>query len=319
MKILITGSVGFIGFSLSNHLLKRKEIKIIGIDNINNYYDKNLKLKRLKLLKKNKNFRFKKLDINNSKELEKIFKKNKFDFVFNLAAQAGVRYSIDHPRKYIEANINGFFNIIENCKKFKIKRLFYASSSSVYGENKNFPLKENEKILPKNMYSLTKKINEEISSIYNNYYNLKLTGLRFFTVYGEWGRPDMMMLKFISSFYKKKEFKLFNFGNHERDFTYIGDVVKILEILLFKHRKLKRNDIFNICSNKPINLKKIINFMKKNGINPKIKKVSLQKADILKTHGNNKKILSVTKFKNFIGWQEGIMKTINWYKKYSSK
>ena len=319
MKILITGSVGFIGFSLANHLLKKKKIKIFGIDNINNYYDTNLKLKRLKLLKKNKNFRFKKLDINNSKELEKIFKKNKFDFVFNLAAQAGVRYSIDHPRKYIEANINGFFNIIENCKKFKIKRLFYASSSSVYGENKNFPLRENEKILPKNMYSLTKKINEEISSIYNNYYNLKSTGLRFFTVYGEWGRPDMMMLKFISSFYRKREFKLFNFGNHERDFTYIGDVVKILEILLFNHRKLKENDIFNICSNKPINLKKIINFMRKNGIKPKIKKVSLQKADILKTHGNNKKILSVTKFKNFIDWQEGIIKTINWYKNYGSK
>ncbi len=319
MKILITGSAGFIGFSLSKHLLKKRGIKIIGIDNINNYYDQNLKLKRLKLLKKNKNFNFEKLDINNNKKLEKIFKKNKFDFVFNLAAQAGVRYSIDHPRKYIEANINGFFNIIENSRKYKIKRLFYASSSSVYGENKNFPLKESEKILPKNMYSLTKKINEEISLVYNNYYNLNLTGLRFFTVYGEWGRPDMMMLKFISSFFKNKEFKLFNFGNHERDFTYIGDVVKILELLLFKHRKLKENDLYNICSNKPINLKKIISFMKKKGINPKIKKVSLQKADILKTHGNNKKILSITKFRGFINWQEGIIKTINWYKDYDSK
>jgi UDP-glucuronate 4-epimerase len=319
MKILITGSAGFIGFSLSNHLLKRKNIKILGIDNINNYYDPKLKLQRLRLLKKFKNFKFKKLDINNKKELEKVFKKNKFDYVFNLAAQAGVRYSIDHPRKYVEANINGFFNIIENSKKYKIKRLFYASSSSVYGENKNFPLKENENIFPKNMYSLTKKINEEISSIYNNYYNLKLTGLRFFTVYGEWGRPDMMMLRFISSYYKKKEFKLFNFGNHERDFTYIGDVVKILEALLFNQKKLKGNDIFNICSNKPINLKKIISHMKKNGINPKIKKVSLQKADILKTHGNNKKILNVTKFKDFIDWKKGVKKTIFWYKNFGSK
>ncbi len=316
MKILITGSAGFIGFSLSEYLLKNKKYQIYGIDNLNDYYDINLKISRLNILKKYKKFNFKKIDINNNHQIEKLFKKNKFDFVFNLAAQAGVRYSIEYPRKYVETNINGFFNIIENSKKYKIKRLFYASSSSVYGENKNFPLKESERILPKNMYSLTKKINEEISSIYNNYYNLKLTGLRFFTVYGEWGRPDMMMLKYIGAFYKKKEFKLFNYGNHERDFTYIGDVVKILEILIKKHNKLKNHEIYNISSNKPINLKKIISFMKKKGIEPKIKKVSLQRADILKTHGNNKKILKLTKFKNFLSWQKGLDKTINWYKNF---
>ncbi len=316
MKILITGSAGFIGFSLCEYLLKYKNYNIFGVDNLNNYYDVKLKLSRLKILKKYKKFNFKKIDINNNKEVDKLFKNNKFDFVFNLAAQAGVRYSIEHPRKYLETNINGFFNIIENSKKYKIKRLFYASSSSVYGENKNFPLNENEKILPKNMYALTKKINEEISLIYNNYYNLKLTGLRFFTVYGEWGRPDMMILKFIDAHYKRKQFKLFNYGNHERDFTYIGDVVKLLEKLLLKHNRLKGNDIFNICSNKPINLEKIIKFLKNNGINPKIKKVSLQRADILKTHGNNKKILQLTKFKNFLSWRDGLEKTIKWYQKF---
>ncbi len=319
MKILITGVAGFIGFSFSKHLLMQKKYKIFGVDNLNNYYDPKLKKERLEILKKYKNFKFKKIDICINKKVESIFKLNKFDFIFHFAAQAGVRYSIDYPRKYIDANINGFFNIIENSKKFNVRRLFYASSSSVYGENKNYPLNEKEKILPKNMYALSKKINEEISFIYNNYYKLKLTGLRFFTVYGEWGRPDMMMLRFISSFYNNKTFKLFNYGNHQRDFTYIGDVVKIMELLLKNHKKLNENDVYNICSNNPINLIKIINFMKKNGINPKIKKISLQKADILKTHGDNKKILNITNHKNFLKWQEGIKKTISWYRNFAIK
>ena len=203
MKILITGSAGFIGFNLAKKLLESRKIKVIGIDNINDYYDINLKKKRNNLLKKKINYTFIKTDIRDNKKLDKIFKKEKFDFVFNLAAQAGVRYSIDHPREYIENNILGFYNIIENVKKYKIKRLFYASSSSVYGENTNFPLNENQKIHPKNIYALSKKINEEISSIFNKYYQVKMTGLRFFTVYGDWGRPDMMMVKFIDRYYRK--------------------------------------------------------------------------------------------------------------------
>ena len=204
MKILITGAAGFIGFNLCKYLLEKTNFNILGIDNLNDYYDVSLKKKRLKYLNSYKKFKFKKIDITRSFSLEKIFKKYKFDFVYNLAAQAGVRYSINHPRKYIDANILGFFNIIDYCKKYNVKRLFYASSSSVYGESKKFPLKETENITPKNIYGLSKKINEEISFIYNQFYNLKLTGLRFFTVYGEWGRPDMMMLKFIDSYFKKK-------------------------------------------------------------------------------------------------------------------
>ena len=314
MKILITGIAGFIGFNFAKFLIEKK-YKIIGIDNLNDYYDVNLKKRRLKQLFNLKNFKFYKVDLIEKKKIKEIFKNNNIDFIFHFAAQAGVRYSIDHPAKYIDSNILGFYNLIENIKNFKIKRLFYASSSSVYGENKNFPLNEKEHIFPKNIYGLSKKINEEIGFIFNKYYNTKLIGLRFFTVYGEWGRPDMMMMKYIDCFYKKKIFYLNNYGNHSRDFTYIGDVVNILYLLLKRHKKLKSYDLFNICSNKPINLKKIISFMKKNKIHPKVKKVSLQKADILKTHGDNKKLLKSIKYKKFSDWKISVRKTIVWYQK----
>ena len=314
MKILITGIAGFIGFNFAKFLIEKK-YKIIGIDNLNDYYDVNLKKRRLKQLFNSKNFKFYKVDLIEKKKIKEIFKNNNIDFIFHFAAQAGVRYSIDHPAKYIDSNILGFYNLIENIKDFKIKRLFYASSSSVYGENKNFPLNEKEHIFPKNIYGLSKKINEEIGFIFNKYYNTKLIGLRFFTVYGEWGRPDMMMMKYIDCFYKKKIFYLNNYGNHSRDFTYIGDVVNILYLLLKRHKKLKSYDLFNICSNKPINLKKIISFMKKNKIHPKVKKVSLQKADILKTHGDNKKLLKSIKYKKFSDWKISVRKTIVWYQK----
>ena len=316
MKILITGSAGFIGYNLAKNLLEKKGFKIIGIDNFNDYYDVKLKKKRNILLKKYKNFSFYKLDISNKNKLKKIFKKNRIDFVFHFAAQAGVRYSIDHPRKYVESNILGFYNILENTKEHKVKRLFYASSSSVYGENNNFPLNERENIVPKNIYGLSKKINEEIGFLFNKYYNVKLTGLRFFTIYGEWGRPDMMIIKFINCFYKKEIFKLYNFGNHVRDFTYIGDVIQIMYLLLKKHNELKNFEIFNICSNKPVKLKDIVKFLKKNNINPKIKKINLQQADILKTHGNNSKLLKTVKFNKFSDWKECLKKTVAWYQKY---
>ena len=316
MKILVTGAAGFIGFNFCKYLLSKiNQNIVVGIDNLNNYYDIKLKQKRLKILKKNKRFKYYKVDINNQKKIEKIFKRYKFDFVLNLAAQAGVRYSIDHPRKYVDANILGFYNIIENSRKYKIKRLFYASSSSVYGENKKFPLKESEKINPKNIYGLSKKINEEVSEIFYRYYNLKSTGLRFFTVFGEWGRPDMMMIKYINSHYKKKIFQLNNFGKHTRDFTYVGDVVKILFLLIVKHKKLKNLDILNICSNKPVKLKSIIKLMKKRNIKPLIKKAPLQKADILKTHGSNSKVLKITNFKKFEKLEVAINRTVDWYQK----
>jgi len=315
MKILITGVAGFIGFNFAKNLLEKKQYKVIGLDNLNDYYDVNLKKKRINQLIKSKKFKFYKINIQDRLKIEKIFKYNKIDFVFHFAAQAGVRHSIDYPRKYVESNINGFYNLIENVRNYKIKRLFYASSSSVYGENKNFPLNEKENIFPKNIYGLSKKVNEEIGLIFNKYYKVKLIGLRFFTIYGEWGRPDMMMIKFIDSYYKKKIFNLNNYGNHVRDFTYIGDVVTILNQLLKNQNKIKDFEIFNICSNNPVNLKQIISFMKKNNITPKIKKVSLQKADILKTHGDNSKLLKYIKFTKFSNWKESLKKTIVWYQK----
>ena len=187
MKILITGCCGFIGFNFANFLAKsNKKVKIVGIDNLDNYYSTNLKKDRLKVLSKYKNFNFFKFDLENFELLNKIFKKNKFDYIFHLAAQAGVRYSIINPKKYIKSNVNGFFNIIELSRHAKIKKIFYASSSSVYGDNKTFPLHEKKIINPKNVYALTKKFNEELAEIFSNYYNMKFIGLRFFTVYGEW-------------------------------------------------------------------------------------------------------------------------------------
>jgi len=316
MKILITGSAGFIGFNFSKFLLVNTNFKIIGIDNFNDYYDVNLKRNRNKILLKFKNYKFKKIDICNNKNLNKIFKKEKFDFVFHFAAQAGVRYSIKNPRKYIDSNYLGFFNILENSNFYKVKRLFYASSSSIYGENSKFPLKEKYLTYPKNIYGLSKKSNEELSEFYNRYYGLRSIGLRFFTVYGEWGRPDMMMIKYISAFFNKKKFILHNFGNHVRDFTYVGDVVKILFLLLKNNNKIKNFEILNVCSNNPIPLSKIIKTMKENDIVPKIKKTSLQMADIIKTHGDNKKILRITNFRKFSSIQDSIKKTIIWYKEY---
>ena len=316
MKILITGSAGFIGFNFSKFLLVNTNFKIIGLDNFNDYYDVNLKRNRNKILLKFKNYKFKKIDICNNKNLNKIFKKEKFDFVFHFAAQAGVRYSIKNPRKYIDSNYIGFFNILENSNFYKVKRLFYASSSSIYGENSQFPLKEKYLTYPKNIYGLSKKSNEELSEFYHRYYGLRSIGLRFFTVYGEWGRPDMMMIKYISAFFNKKKFILHNFGNHVRDFTYVGDVVKILFLLLKKDNKIKNFEILNVCSNNPIPLSKIIKTMKENNIVPKIKKTSLQMADIIKTHGDNKKILRITNFRKFSSIKESINKTIIWYKEY---
>ena len=316
MKILITGSAGFIGFNFSKFLLVNTNFKIIGIDNFNDYYDVNLKRNRNKILLKFKNYKFKKIDICKNKNLNKIFKKEKFDFVFHFAAQAGVRYSIKNPRKYIDSNYIGFFNILENSNFYKVKRLFYASSSSIYGENSQFPLKEKYLTYPKNIYGLSKKSNEELSEFYHRYYGLRSIGLRFFTVYGEWGRPDMMMIKYISAFFNKKKFILHNFGDHVRDFTYVGDVVKILFLLLKNNNKIKNFEILNVCSNNPIPLSKIIKTMKENNIVPKIKKTSLQMADIIKTHGDNKKILRITNFRKFSSIKDSINKTIIWYKEY---
>ena len=232
---LITGSAGFIGFHLSKKLLS-EGFNVLGVDNLNNYYDQKIKQDRNNILKKYKNYRFNKIDIKDYKKLDRIFKKNSIHGVVNLAAQAGVRYSLKNPRSYIENNINGFFNILELSKKYRVKKFIYASTSSIYGLQKKFPLKENFNTdNPIQLYAATKKSNELMATSYSHLYKMDTIGLRFFTVYGPWGRPDMALFKFTKNIIKGKPIEVFNKGKHERDFTYVDDIV---------------NGIFNIINNK---------------------------------------------------------------------
>ena len=311
MNILITGCSGFIGFHLCKSLLEKKH-KVLGLDNLNGYYSVKLKKKRLSLLKKKKNFKFFKIDISDYNKLNLIFKKNKINLIINLAAQAGVRYSIMHPKEYMDSNILGLFNIFEMARIYNVSKVLYASSSSVYGEQKNYPVNENVNLLPKNIYALSKKNNEEIAEIYFNYYRIKSIGLRFFTVYGEWGRPDMLMLKYMLAKYNKKIFTLNNYGNHYRDFTYIQDVIKILNKII--PTKFRGHDILNICSNKPYSVKKILKFLDQNYGKPKIKHQKKLNVEVLKTHGSNAKLIRLLKFKNFTNIEIGMKNLIIWAK-----
>tara|TARA_B100000989_G_scaffold160960_1_gene120183 strand:+ start:1837 stop:2802 length:966 start_codon:yes stop_codon:yes gene_type:complete len=315
MKILVTGGAGFIGYNFCKFLLTKSNHQIYSIDNINDYYSQKLKRARLRDLKTHKKFKFYKFDLCNKEKLKKIFRV-KFGAVFHFAAQAGVRYSLINPRSYLNSNTIGFFNLIELIKKKKIKKFYYASSSSVYGESKNFPLKETHKINPKNLYGLTKKNNEETAELFFKGSTTKAVGLRFFTVFGEWGRPDMLIYKYLKSVFDvKSKFYLNNYGNHTRDFTYINDVTELLYILL-NVKFTKNNSLINICSNKPIKITKILNlidnYFKKR---PIIYKRSFQKADVKKTHGSNQNIKKITKKKNFTVISSSILRTIRWYEK----
>ena len=316
-KIIVTGCCGFIGFSLSKKLLEDKNVQIFGVDTINNYYDVNLKKQRLKLLKENKNFHFKKIDIKDFNLLKKIFKNKKIDIVYNLAAQAGVQYSIKNPKKYMDSNCIGFFNILELSRLNGIKTIFYASSSSVYGDSKKFPVKENFKLKPKNFYGFSKKTNEEMADIYSRYYDIKIIGLRFFTVFGPWGRPDLVINKLIASFYLNKVFYLNNFGQHMRDFTYIDDVINIILNLSKNIKTIKKNDIFNICGSQPVSLLYLVKLFKQKVGKSKIKKRAFQKGDILKSYGSNNKLRKILKNINFTNFEDGFDKTLKWYKKYN--
>ena len=315
MKIFITGCCGFIGFNFANFLAKsNKKLRIIGIDNLNNYYSVDLKKKRLKELNKNKNFIFHKIDINQYGKLKKLYKKYAFNYVFHFAAQTGVRYSIINPKPYIENNVSGFFNILNLSLELNVKKLFYASSSSAYGELNKFPLKENYILKPKNIYGLSKKINEEMVNVLLLKKKTQCIGLRFFTVYGEWGRPDMFIIKYLNATYdKSKIFYLNNYGNHFRDFTYMQDVCKILKKLIyskFKHQHL----ILNICSNKSLKLTNIIKMIDNLTLNkPKIKKRSMQKADIYKTHGDNTLVKKISGIKKFTDISIGLKNTVGWF------
>ena len=311
MKIFITGVAGFIGFSLANSFLNKGH-RVYGIDNLDQYYSIKIKKKRINILKKYKNFVFNKVDIINYAKLINTINNKKIDVIVHLAAQAGVRYSIINPNKYLDVNISGFMNLIKAIKNKKINKFIYASSSSVYGDSKKFPLKENDNLNPKNIYGLSKKINEEIANLKQYNFKINFIGLRFFTIFGEWGRPDMFMFKLFKAFFLKKTFYLNNYGNHIRDFTYIGDVKKIVEKLI--NKKISGHHIFNVCSNKPQNILKIVQkFTKYN--KTKVEMISINKADVLKTHGNNYKIKKFIKYKKFSNFDLLFNKTFEWYKK----
>ena len=237
MKILVTGCAGFIGFHLSNYLLKNN-YDIIGIDNLNKYYDVNLKKNRLKLLKNYKNFQFIKFDLINKSKLDTIIKKYNIKYIIHLAAQAGVRYSLKNPKTYFKNNLEVFFNIIESSREKKIKHLIFASTSSVYGENKKFPSNEYDNTNnPISLYAATKKSNEILAYAYSSTYKLPSTALRFFTVYGPFGRPDMALFKFTKNILENKKIELYNNGYHSRDFTYIDDIVEGIVSVIKKPKK----------------------------------------------------------------------------------
>ena len=314
MNILVTGAAGFIGFSLCKKLLDNTNYTIYGVDNIDNYYSIILKKKRIKELKINKNFKFLKLDLKNIKTF-KLLNKKKFKFIFHLAAQPGVRFSTSDPKRYIDENIIAFTKVLEFSRLQKCLCTFYASSSSVYGDSKKFPLKEEMILNPKNVYGLTKKFNEELAYFYSSNFNMKLIGLRFFTVFGPWGRPDMLVLKLLDKIKNKKTFYINNFGKHSRDFTYIDDVTSMIMSLFSKYKNIKKYDLFNICSNNPISLMKIIKYIMKKTKSAKLKKIKFQKADVLKTHGSNKKILRLIEHKKFKNIFKSLDDTIKWHKK----
>ena len=316
MKILITGSAGFIGFHTAKRLLKMKHY-VYGLDNLDDYYDVRLKKDRLKNLKKYKKFYFLKIDLANKKRLEEHFKNNKIDLIINLAAQAGVRYSIEFPQKYFNSNILGFFNLIEAARKYKIKKIVSASTSSVYGENKKLPFSETDRV--DNIiqfYAASKRSNEIIGQVYSGIYKMNFTFLRFFTVYGPWGRPDMALAKFVTNIIKRKKIDVFNMGNHKRDFTYIDDIVD--GILKASFNKNKKNfTIYNLGNGKIINLMDYIKIIeKKLGLKAKINFKKLQKGDVKNTLSNLRKSKKELNYRPKINIDRGIDNYIKWFRQY---
>jgi UDP-glucuronate 4-epimerase len=312
MNILITGTAGFVGFKLAYALLKNKKNKVYGIDNLNNYYSVKLKKKRIKILKKHKNFIFSKINIIDKTKLKKYFSsRKKFDLVYHFAAQAGVRYSLKNPKIYIDTNIHGFLNICNNLIIKKPNKIIYASSSSVYGDAKNFPIKEEEKLLPKNIYGYTKLINEITAEYYANNFGLNFIGLRFFTIYGQWGRPDMFIMKFLKTYSQKKTMIINNFGDHYRDFTHIDDVVMILKKLILT--KVKNHKVFNVSSNSPILILDIVKIIQKKLCDIKYKLEKKHPADIFKTHGDNTKIKKFLKIKIQSKFIMRLFDFVKWY------
>ena len=314
MKILITGSVGFIGYHLCKSLLE-EGFQVFGVDNLNNYYSQNLKLDRLKLLRSNKDFSFEKVDITNIQSISSVFEKFKPNKVVNLAAQAGVRYSIKNPYVYVKSNILGFVNLIELSIKNEVEGFIYASSSSVYGSNKKIPFLEKDQTdKPISIYGASKKSNELIATAYHNLYGLKTTGLRYFTVYGPWGRPDMAYFIFTKKILANETISLFNNGKMKRDFTFIDDIIVGTKSAIEKNYNC---EIFNLGNNKNEKLMDLILLLENELLKKaKIEFLPMQSGDVKETFADIRKSSKKLKFKPKTSIYDGIPKFIRWYKDY---
>ena len=330
--VLITGAAGFIGSFLVKRFLK-SGYKVIGIDNINSYYDKNLKLKRLKnikeyAIKNNFNWLFYKSNIEDKNYMRQIFLDTNPQIVVNLAAQAGVRYSIVNPYSYVESNLLGFSNILDLCQTHDVKHLVYASSSSVYGANKEFPFSEEQKVdTPLSFYAATKISNEMMAHAYSNIYNLPITGLRFFTVYGPWGRPDMAPMIFADKILQKKPITVFNHGNMSRDFTFISDIIEGTYLCCLKvpspndDYKLGKpsipHRIFNIGNGNPVKLLDFVELLEE-ALSIKATKVfeNIQPGDVESTYASTQNLEDWIGYRPLVTIKEGVNKFANWYLDY---
>ena len=330
-KVLVTGAAGFIGFHLVKKLINLN-YAVVGIDNLNDYYDVELKKDRLRVLgidnvskeckysSKEHNFLFYKESIENNAEISKIFDEHQFDAVINLAAQAGVRYSIENPSVYAKSNLIGFFNLLENIRRHSVKHFIYASSSSVYGNSKSVPFSEanNEVNSPVSFYAATKRCNEIMAESYHHLYKIKMTGLRFFTVYGPWGRPDMAMFLFTDAMVKNNYIKVFNEGNLSRDFTYIDDIIQgLLKVIETSDNNKISHNIFNIGNNSPVKLLDFIEAIEdKMGIKAKKKYLPMQDGDVEQTWADTSKFREVFNFSSNTPVKKGVSNFVDWYKEY---
>ncbi|TSJ59458.1 NAD-dependent epimerase [Atlantibacter subterranea] len=332
MKFLVTGAAGFIGFHVSEHLLAAGH-QVIGIDNLNDYYDVNLKLARLDLLKKHSAFRFDKIDLADGEAMATLFSTGQFQRVIHLAAQAGVRYSLENPHAYAQANLIGHLNVLEGCRHNKIEHLLYASSSSVYGLNRKMPFSTEDSVdHPVSLYAATKKANELMAHTYSHLYGLPTTGLRFFTVYGPWGRPDMALFKFTKAIIEGKSIDVYNHGQMRRDFTYIDDIaeaiVRLQDVIPEPDANWTVEEgtpatssapyrVYNIGNSSPVALMDYISALEKALGKEAIKNMlPMQPGDVLATSADTQALYEVIGFKPHTSVEEGVQQFVDWYKNF---
>tara|TARA_B100001109_G_scaffold126227_1_gene102788 strand:- start:5838 stop:6854 length:1017 start_codon:yes stop_codon:yes gene_type:complete len=335
MKILVTGAAGFIGAAVSRYLAERGD-DVVGIDNINDYYDVNLKYGRLSQLESAEfpgSFRFIKMGVEERDSCADLFAHEKFDRVVHLAAQAGVRYSIENPNAYVDANLVGFVNILEGCRHNKVEHLVYASSSSVYGANETMPFSEQHNVdHPVSLYAASKKANELMAHTYSHLYGLPTTGLRFFTVYGPWGRPDMALFKFTKAILEGKTIQVYNYGNHRRDFTYIDDIVEGVIRTLDRPAKADESwqgttpnpasskapwRVYNIGAQNPVNLLKFIETLEQAlGVKAEKELLPMQPGDVPDTYADVESLVNDTGYRPSVNIEQGIGEFVKWYREY---